>query len=207
MMGMLGLAVDAGRMFICKDELQAFVDASAMAAVARLDGTQAGLTAANNLATAGPLGATKPNGYNFGTSTVSTVTNTYATSFTGSTYDSYATASAPATNNYRFIRVTASANVPLNFLPVMPGISSLMSLTATATAGENPSSTLSGNMLPFAPDAHNQADHDELRPYARHTIHAEVGKWKHHHLRRGRGIYSSRVASRRARVCGYRGRE
>ena len=172
MMGMLGLAIDAGRMFICKDELQAFVDASALAAVSRLDGSQAGVTAANNLATAGPLGATKPNGYNFGTSTVSTVTNTYSTTFAGATYDSYATASTPATNHYRFIRVTASANVPLNFLPVLPGISSLMSLTATATAGENPSTSLAGNMLPFAPDAHNQADHMNfgLTPGTQYTL-------------------------------------
>ena len=38
-------------------------------------------------------------------------TNTYATAFTGA-FDSYGTASSPATNNYRFIRVVASANVP-----------------------------------------------------------------------------------------------
>ena len=121
MIGMLGLAIDAGRMFICKSELQAFVDASAVAAVSHMDGTRSGITAANSIATAGPLGATKPNGFNFGTTAIGTVTNTYATAFTGA-FDSYGTASSPATNNYRFIRVVASANVPLTFLPVLPGI-------------------------------------------------------------------------------------
>jgi len=98
MVAMLGLAMDLGRVFIYKNELQAFVDASAMAAITRLDGTQDGVAAANALATAGPLGATKPNGYNFGTTAVSTVTNTYATAY-ANTYDSYATAHGPATRS------------------------------------------------------------------------------------------------------------
>jgi Flp pilus assembly protein TadG len=158
MLGMMGLAVDAGRMFICKNELQTFVDASAMAAISHMDGTQNGITTANSMATAGPLGASQPNGYNFGTTTISTVTNTFATTYAG-TYDSYGTADGPSTNTYRFIRVTASANVPLNFLPVIPGISTSMTMTASATAGQNPSSTVGdGGLLPFAPDAHNQAD-------------------------------------------------
>src|SRR5437868_15460795 len=101
MIGLLGLAFDAGRMFICKNELQAFVDASALAAVSHLDATQTGVQTANSMATAGPDGSTLPNGYNFGTTTISTVTNTYATSF-GGTYDSYATANSGGTNTYRF---------------------------------------------------------------------------------------------------------
>jgi Flp pilus assembly protein TadG len=158
MIGLLGLAFDAGRMFICKNELQAFVDASALAAVSHLDGTQTGVQTANSMATAGPNGGTTPNGYNFGTTTISTVTNTYATSFGGS-YDSYASANSGGANSYRFIKVTASANVGLNFLPVLPGISSTTTVTASATAGQNPQSSIgNGGLLPFAPDAHNQAD-------------------------------------------------
>ncbi|HEY2842388.1 MAG TPA: Tad domain-containing protein [Bryobacteraceae bacterium] len=158
MVSMLGMAIDLGRMFIYKNELQAFVDSSAMAAITRMDGTQAGLTAANALAAAGPLSATVPNKYNFDSATISTVTNTYATAF-NNTYDSYATADSPATNSYRFVQVVASASVPLNFLPVIPGISTSMTLSATAVAGQNPQSSVSdGGLLPFAPDAHNQAD-------------------------------------------------
>jgi len=177
MIGMLGLAVDAGRMFICKNELQTFVDASAMAAIAHMDGTKAGVAAANSMATAGPMGSTTPNGYNFGTSIISTVTNTYATTYAG-TYDSAATAGSPATNNYRFIRVTASASVPLNFLPVLPGISTTATVTASATAGQNPTSTIAnGGLLPFAPDAHNQSDHQNfgLTPGTQYTLKWDNG--------------------------------
>jgi Flp pilus assembly protein TadG len=158
MVAMLGLAMDLGRVFIYKGELQAFVDASAMAAITRMDGTQDGLAAANTLATSGPNGATTPNGVNFGTTTVANVTNTYATAF-ANTYDSYATAHSTATNSYRFIQVVASADVPLNFLPVIPGIPTTMTVSALAISGQNPKSSITdGGLLPFAPDAHNPAD-------------------------------------------------
>src|ERR1700683_2118088 len=91
LIGMMGLAFDAGRMFIVKSEMQTFADASALAAVSQMDGSQAGLEAANSTATAGPLGSTKPNGFNFDSTAITSVTATYATSFAG-TYDSYSTA-------------------------------------------------------------------------------------------------------------------
>jgi len=158
MIGMLGLAIDIGRMFVYKTELQAFADNAAMAAIAKMDGTQTGVQGANATALTGPDGATLANKVNFDSTTISTVTTSYATSFSG-TYDSYATASSPATNNYRFLKVTASSNVSLTFLPVLPGISSLYTISASAVSGQQATSTLSnGGLLPFAPDAHDQAD-------------------------------------------------
>lgn len=158
MIGMLGLAFDLGRMFIVKNELQTFVDASAIAACRQMDGSQAGVQTAHSTATAGPLGSTRPNGWNFDVNAIANITDTYSTSFTG-TYDNYATASGGATNNYRFIRVTANATLPLYFLAVIPGLPTSQLLQATAVGGQNPQSTIdNGRMLPFAPDAHNPAD-------------------------------------------------
>ncbi len=158
LLGMVGLGVDLGRMFIHKTELQTFADASALAAISQMDGTALGIQLADSMATTGPAGATSPNRYNFGTTTVTNVVTSYATSFTG-TYDNYATASSNATNQYSFIRVSVSANVPLNFLPVISGIPTSMSVSASAIAGQKAmSSATNGGLLPFAPDAHNQAD-------------------------------------------------
>ncbi len=158
MIGMVGLAIDVGRMFVYKSELQAFADNAAMAAISKMDGSQAGVTAANALALTGPDGASLANKVNFDSTTISTVTTGYATSFSG-TYDNYATADSAATNNYRFLKVTASSNVALTFLPVLPGISTLYTVSASATAGQQATSSLTnGGLLPFAPDAHNQAD-------------------------------------------------
>ncbi|MEO8049305.1 MAG: hypothetical protein ABI833_02725 [Acidobacteriota bacterium] len=158
MIGMLGLAIDMGRIFIYKSELQTFADNSAMGAIAKMDGSQSGIQGANSMALTGPGGAALANKVNFDSTTISTVNTSYATSFAG-TYDSYATASAPATNSYRFLKVTASANVNLNFLPVLPGIATAYTVSASATSGQMALSALTnGGLLPFAPDAHNAAD-------------------------------------------------
>ena len=61
LVGMLGLAFDAGHMMIVKDELQTFADASAMAAVTQMDGTQTGIQTANSTATQGVGGDAKTN--------------------------------------------------------------------------------------------------------------------------------------------------
>gem|GEM_PF-1023878 len=158
MIGMVGLAIDLGRIFVYKSELQTFADNSAMAAVAKMDGSQTGIQSANAMALTGPDGAALANKVNFDSTTISTVTPTYATSFSG-TYDSYATASTPATNTYRFVKVLASANVSLSFLPVLPNIANAYTVSASATAGQQPQASISnGGLLPFAPDAHNPAD-------------------------------------------------
>ena len=158
MFGMVGLAFDLGLMFIIKNELQTFADASAMAAVRQMDGTQTGIQNAHAMAAIGPLGSTLPNRWYFDGRSVADVTDTYATTFNG-TYDSYATASASASNNYRFIKVTVNATSSLYFLPAISGPPTSQLIQANATGGQLAGSTVSnGGLLPFAPDAHNPAD-------------------------------------------------
>ena len=158
MFGILGLAFDIGRMFIVKNELQAFVDASALASCRLMDGTQTGVQDAHSMALTGPAASTAPNDWNFASNAVANVTDTYATSF-GGTYDSYATASGGSTNGYRFVSVSANATLPLYFMAVIPGLPTQQLLTAKAVSGQQAQSTISnGGILPFAPDAHNQAD-------------------------------------------------
>lgn len=158
MLGMLGLAYDVGRMLILKTELQSFTDASAMAAVSKLDGTNSGVVTANSVATVGPLGSTKPNGYDFDTLAISDAVASYATAF-GGTYDSYSTASSQATNSYRFVNVSATQSVPLTFLPILPGIPTSASLTVSSTAGQQAQSDwTNAGAVPFGPEAHNPND-------------------------------------------------
>ena len=158
LLGMLGLTFDVGRMFIVKSELQTFVDASALAAVKNLDGTSSGITLAHNVATAGPLGATAPNGSNFDTNAISNVTDTYGTQL-NATYDNYATAQGNSPNTYSFLNLVASANVPLYFLAVIPGLPMQQTVTATSIAGAMALPAVTrGGLVPFSPDAHNPGD-------------------------------------------------
>jgi len=130
-----------------------------MASANLLDGTSAGVTAANQTAVAGPIGQTRPNGWNYDTQVISNVTTGYATAYTGS-YDDYATASAGGTNNYRFIRVRAQVSMPLFFLPAISGITPQSTVVASAVGGQKAQAgSFNGGLVPFAPDAHNANDH------------------------------------------------
>src|SRR3954447_4274517 len=51
LIGVMGLAIDLGHIFIVKNETQAYVDAAAIAAALQMDGTTAGITRAGNAAT------------------------------------------------------------------------------------------------------------------------------------------------------------
>lgn len=159
MFAMVGMAVDVGRMFIIKNELQTFADAAALGACAKLDGTGSGITAADSIATHGPLGTTVPNGWNFDTTSITNVTTGYATSLNG-TYDSAAVASGVSSNTYAFISVNANATMSLFFLPVISGIPFQYQIAAKATGGQmrQPGGFTSGGLAPFAPEAHNIGD-------------------------------------------------
>ena len=46
--GMAGLGVDLGRMYVARNELQSFTDSASIAAALQLDGTSSGITDAQN---------------------------------------------------------------------------------------------------------------------------------------------------------------
>src|SRR5579864_2927987 len=52
LLGLAGLGIDIGRMYVIKSELQAFSDAAALNAALQLDGTDAGLARARHAASA-----------------------------------------------------------------------------------------------------------------------------------------------------------
>src|SRR2546427_1437870 len=121
LLGMLGLALDLGRVYITKNETQSFTDTAAMAAVLKLNGIS--FTAAKNAV----LNNTR-NQWNMGTTifaasggntTIKTelarplVTNDFKP-------DDATWSEGPATAaGYTFVRVTATATLPLYILPVV----------------------------------------------------------------------------------------
>jgi hypothetical protein len=155
---MMGLTTDLGRVYIAKNELQAFADASAMAAALKLNGTSSGVTSADSAAATGPVGPSgTTNGWYFASQAVSTPTVTYSTTYNG-TYNP----SGSADVDSRFVKVLATANVPLYFMPILPGVPTTMRVDALAMGGQRVMNTLtSGGDVggaPFSPDAHNPAD-------------------------------------------------
>jgi Putative Flp pilus-assembly TadE/G-like len=153
LVGMLGLATDVGRIYIAKNELQAYADAAAVAAAYELDGTAQGVDAAKNVASAGPAGDTKPNRWDLSTKKVTGVQTAFAQTFAG-TYD-------PSPGNpagYRFVRVDLAGNVPLYFLPVVPGVGATQNVKARAIGGQALQNSLGNGGAPFSPVAHDPND-------------------------------------------------
>src|SRR5450755_1321548 len=69
----VGMAIDASRLLIAKNETQVFCDSAAVAASAALDGTLAGIARAGNAA------AASPNKWNFDTLGISSPVVRFAT--------------------------------------------------------------------------------------------------------------------------------
>jgi Flp pilus assembly protein TadG len=147
LLGMCGLAVDVGRMYITKNEAQAYADSAALNAATKLDGTATGIQNANAAVTA------SVNTWQFNT-----------TSFAGTTVEFSqdgltgwnSSPSNPA--NYGYVRITATArNLGLFFLPVV-GTPQQMNIVASAVAGQILVSGFTANtntgIFPFSPIAH-----------------------------------------------------
>jgi len=153
LLGMVGLAVDVGRLYVAKSELQAFVDSAATAACYELNGTAPGIINARSVATTGPGSGATLNRWDFATKTPASVQTAFSQTFNGA-YE----ASPGSGTGYRFIRVIASGQVPLYFIRILPGVSSPRTVSATAIAGQGAQGSIGEGVEPFSPDAHNNLD-------------------------------------------------
>jgi len=144
-----GLAVDMGRVYVVRSEVQAYADAAALAAAAQLNGTSAGITAAQSAA------QNVPNKWNFGTQAISNPDIQFAQPNAlntnqpdGSTW----THSPVSAANYIFVQVAANVNVPITLMQsVVP--QSTMQVSASAQAGQVMVTTYQDGLIPFSPIA------------------------------------------------------
>lgn len=145
LLGATGLAVDLGRMYIAKNEIQAFSDAAALLAAQQLDGTNNGISAAKT------SGAAAKVYWSLATQTVSNPT--FEFSQTPASSGSYAWVSNPGSaTGYTTVRVTSSVGVPMYFMRVLTG-SATGSVSAQAVAGQVSKTVWKQGVFPFSPFA------------------------------------------------------
>ena len=137
LLGVSGLALDIGRMYVTKNEAQAYVDSAALAAARQLDGTAAGLTRPT---TAG----SDTDKWRFDTLPFSSVTTTFATSSAGPF-----TATPGTAVGYNYVQVVAVVNLPMYLIRVLTGPTA--TIAADAVAGTNSITTLNTGIFPFSP--------------------------------------------------------
>jgi hypothetical protein len=157
LLGMLGLAVDMGRVLIAKNETQSFTDTAAMAAVLKLDGIS--FTNARNAV----LNNTK-NQWNMGTTTFTAtggntaITTEFARPQPANDFrpdETTWSATPGSAAGYTFVRVTATATLPLYVLPVI-GTSSSQLVRTLSVAGQVPDRTFNKGLLPYSPLTHSE---------------------------------------------------
>jgi Flp pilus assembly protein TadG len=145
LLGVLGLALDLGRTFIVRNEAQAFTDAAALAGVSKLNGTSAGITAAQAAVT------NSTNTWNFTSQAFNSVTTEFSTDRVTWT----SAGSSPST--VKFVRVTAPTNsVAMTVIRAVPGTSDSIAVGARSTAGVVLPTSFGQGVFPFAPLAHGQ---------------------------------------------------
>jgi Flp pilus assembly protein TadG len=139
LLGVSGLAIDIGRMYIAKNEAQAYVDSAAVAAAQQLDGTSAGITQA------GTAASSDTGKWRFDTQSFSTVTTSFGTSVAGP----FTTTPPNPPTGYNYVQVVAAVNVPMYLIRVLTGPTS--TVAARAVAGRTSITTLPSGVFPFSP--------------------------------------------------------
>jgi Flp pilus assembly protein TadG len=180
MTGIAGVAVDLGRMYIAKSEIQSFADSAAVSAALQLDGTAAGIIRAQAAVT---NAATGPNAmkWDMATKTVTTYSVVFAQGMANSpnSLDTSSWSANPANpTNYRFTRVTAGVAVPLTFIHVFyamlnQGSVNSQNVNVVGIAGQELLQTVPQGLLPFspiAPDVTNANGHYGFNVGAQYTM-------------------------------------
>jgi len=139
LLGMAGLAVDIGRMYITKSEAQSFVDTAAFAAALELDGTAASITRAQTAVT------NDPKKWEFQNDVFTGVQTSFSTASTGP----WSTSPPNPPTGYCFARVQTTVNLPMYLMGPLAGQTA--TIAASAVAGRAATTGVPGGEFPFSP--------------------------------------------------------
>ena len=157
MLGASGLAIDAGRMYIVRNELQAFADSAVLAACLRLNGETNGIQRARDEITH----LASLNKWNMGTQVPSSaqITTKFGSSSTGTMPTTWTDSPPSPPTNYSYVRVQVTVSMPVYMIAAVTGRMSY-NVSAKATSGQLPIGGSPIGMFPFTPVAHSQTGPD-----------------------------------------------
>lgn len=164
--GFMGFAIDFGRMYLIRGELNQAANAMALAAAAQLNGSSAADTNTVNVMPP-PLGAGPAYNYNFGSVPVGVGSGTLASNinppacFATVADASSGTGSSTACSDptAQFVQVSVTADAPLLFWSLLPGGESRKAtIAAQAVAGISAPLCTACNIVPIGIVALNSSD-------------------------------------------------
>jgi len=176
--GMAGLGIDVGRMYVARTEVQTLVDGASIAAALQLDGTSQGIARAVSAVNTAQTGSSAMK-WDMGTKLVSSVTTEFAKGLAA--YPNSPDGSSWDTNpanpvDYRFVRVTGSVDVPTALIFAFKSLQSgtatrTASVEARAIAAQAMITTYTQGLLPFSQVGHNSTpDNFGLTPTVLYTL-------------------------------------
>ncbi len=152
LLGVGGLAIDIGRMYVTKSEAQSFVDSAALSGTLQLDGTDLGITRAQTAV------ANDPKKWQFQNSSFTNVTTAFATASSGPWT---ATPPSPPTNYY-FTQVQTTVSLPMYLMGALAGPTA--QVAASAIAGRQGDNGEVGE-FPFSPYTRTASPDNAADPF------------------------------------------
>jgi Flp pilus assembly protein TadG len=153
LLGMAGLAIDVGRMYIVKSETQSFADSASFGAAVQLDGTATGITRAQTAV------STNPKKWQFQNSAFTNVTTSFATASTGP----WTTTPPNPPTGYYYTQVQATLNLPMYLMGALAGPNA--QIAASAVAGQQATISNHGGEIPFSPYTRSASPDNAADPY------------------------------------------
>jgi hypothetical protein len=165
LLGVGGLAVDIGRMYITKAETQSFVDSAAFYAVVQLDGTPSGVTRAQAAVTS------DPKKWGFGNNSFAGVQTAFGTTPNGP----FTTTPPNPPLGYYFVQVAAQVNLPMYLIRPLAG--PMSSIAARAVAGRAATTSLPGGEFPFSPYTRAASPDNASDPFGYQIANQYTFRW------------------------------
>jgi hypothetical protein len=168
LVGMLGLVLDLGRLYVTKSDLQNAADAAALSGAKQLDGTDTGICCDSTSSAVGMAkGTASLNSFFSNTGKVSVkITDSdieFSDTKDGPWVDFKSAQASPA--NKFFIKVnTASGNLSTWFIHIIPGAANTTSTSGVAVAGRFPPGALTPMFVPVVRRNSDQKSSDVSYP-------------------------------------------
>jgi hypothetical protein len=164
-LGMAGLAVDIGRMYITKSEAQSFTDSAAFSAALELDGTSAGVTRAQTAV------SNNPKKWEFQNDSFTGVQTAFSTVSTGP----WTTTPPSPPTGYYFARVQTSVSLPMYLMGPLAGQNA--SIAAAAVAGRAATGGVAGGEFPFSPYTRSASPDNAADPFGYQVGNQYTLRW------------------------------
>jgi Flp pilus assembly protein TadG len=157
--GLMGFALDLGRLYLIRGELNQAANAMAVAAAAQLAGTSAGADTNVNNAAQQALNDSNGNRYNFGSTAITTGTVTCFSTLADASANNQGATTDCASPPPVFVQASIAAPAPLLFFGLLPGAQSRSTTVASfAVAGMSAPLCTGCGIAPLAVAAQNVSD-------------------------------------------------